>query len=128
MLYLIFGGLYSLVFFFVEGTMEGLAWTALLIPQFMETFLIPFFIILVLLRLTGLWPEPLSRCRRAWAYATSTYILLFTSVFIDFEKIYEIEDTTDDILLSFAIISIWTIIFLLIPKRWFMTNDESEDN
>lgn len=128
-LYVIMSIIFSVGYFLFEGTIIGFGWSLLFLPLYLVTFLLPFFILLLILRITGLWPESLNGSQRAWIFAITTYALLFISIIIDFDSIYKIENTTDDFIVSCVILIIWTPIFLLIPKHLLerYTSEDEED-
>lgn len=117
----------GIVLFAIEGTLIGFILSCIILPDVIVSELIPFLVVIVILRLSGLWRESLRGSRRAWIYAISSYCLYFISVFIDFDSLYEIENTADDFVVSSIILLIWTPIFLLIPKRIFESKSNDDE-
>lgn len=114
---------------FSEGTLIGFILACILLPDIILSEYLPFLLIIIILRVCGLWNESFSGSRRAWIFAISSYFLYFISIYIDFDSIYEIENTTDDFIVSCVILIIWTPIFLLIPKHLLerYTSEDEED-
>ena len=118
----------GVILFCTEGTLIGFILAGIILPDVILSEFVPFLLILMILRLCGLWNEPLRKSSRAWVYAISSYCLYFISFFINFNSIYEIENTADDFIVSCLILIVWTPIFLLIPKHLLERNsNENED-